>query len=81
MIIDRFLAGNYTYYFTAHDGTYPAIDPDPGIYQGPSVEEVKEPPEPPDNGGIPAFEFMIPLIGLIAIIFYNYRKRKCIVST
>ena len=60
-------AGNYTYYFTAHDGTYPVIDPEPGVYQGPCVLE-KESTTTTSTPPIPGFELFIIIIGLISLI-------------
>ncbi len=69
-------AGNYTYYFTTYDGTYPAIDPDPGVYQGPTVEEEEEPPTPSDDG-IPAFDLLFVNLALVvAVAFYVLKKRE-----
>lgn len=67
-------AGNYTYYFTAHDGIYPVIDPEPGIYQGPCVLE-KESTTTTTTPPIPGFEFIIIIIGLISLILTQKTPR------
>lgn len=65
--------GNYTYYFTAHDGTYLVINPEPGVYQGPYVSKRESSTTTPS---IPGFEISIIIMGLISSLLLIRKKLK-----